>query len=504
MSAALPPRPSLEHLKSQAKELLRAYRAGEPNAVAAFQSIESSPSAAAAKLADAQRVVARGYGFASWAKLKAHVETNASKDEDPAEQMKRAFRDDDACLLRDVLRRHPALKAKVNEPLFSFDAPAVTQARSGEMLDVLLEAGADINARSRWWAGGFGLLDSADPDLAAYAIERGAVVTAHAAARLGMLDRLRALIDADPALVHARGGDGQTPLHFAASVEVAEFLLERGANIDSTDVDHESTPAQWMVRERPAVARFLVSRGARTDLLMAAALGDLGRVREHLDADPLSIRTTVSERHFPKVDPRAGGHIYTWTLGANKSAHAIAREFGHEDVFGELMSRSPDDLKLMVACEVGDEATFRALSGRCPKLVTQLTLDDRRKVADAAKNNNADAVRLMLNAGWPVDARGQHNGTPLHWAAYHGNAAMVQAILPHRPPLDDADNDFHSSPLGWATHGSEHGWYCRTGDYVKTVELLCAAGAKVPGSTPGTEPVRAALRRFGVMREPSA
>ena len=60
------------------------------------------------------------------------------------------------------------------------------------MLDVLLEAGADINARSQWWAGGFGVLDLAQPDVATYAIERGATVDAHAAARLGLADTLRA------------------------------------------------------------------------------------------------------------------------------------------------------------------------------------------------------------------------------------------------------------------------------------------------------------------------
>ena len=79
------------------------------------------------------------------------------------------------------------------------------------MIDVLLAAGADVNARSQWWAGGFGLLHTADPELAAYAIERGAVVDVHAAARLGRLDRLRELIEGDPRRVHARGGDGQTP-----------------------------------------------------------------------------------------------------------------------------------------------------------------------------------------------------------------------------------------------------------------------------------------------------
>src|SRR3989442_550496 len=61
----------------------------------------------------------------------------------------------------------------------------------------------------------------ASPELAAYAIERGAVVDVHAAARLGMMEKLRELIEAEPALVNARGGDGQTPLHFATTIEVA-------------------------------------------------------------------------------------------------------------------------------------------------------------------------------------------------------------------------------------------------------------------------------------------
>src|SRR5205085_9368091 len=134
---------------------------------------------------------------------------------------------------------HPEMKEIINEPVAAFDAPVITRVRSREMLDVLLEAGADINAKSRWWAGGFGLLHSAEPDLADYAVQRGAVVDGHAAARLGMIDNLRELVTSDPTLVHARGGDGQTPLHFASTVEIAEFLLEHGADTDARDVDHE-------------------------------------------------------------------------------------------------------------------------------------------------------------------------------------------------------------------------------------------------------------------------
>ena len=85
----------------------------------------------------------------------------------------------------------------------------------------LLDAGANINARTKWWAGSFGVLDMSSTEITPYLIERGAYVDVHAAARLGMVERLKSLVESDAGLVHARGGDGQTPLHFAASIEIA-------------------------------------------------------------------------------------------------------------------------------------------------------------------------------------------------------------------------------------------------------------------------------------------
>lgn len=414
-----------------------------------------------------------------------------------------AVKGDDVGRARELLDRHPELRAQLNRPApeLPFGAvPLLPIVRSGhrEMVELFLSAGADINARSDWWAGGFGVLDACEPVMAPFLIERGAIVDAHAASRLGMLDRLRELVSADPGLVHARGGDGQTPLHFASSVEVARFLLDHGADIDALDVDHESTPAQWMVRDRQEVARYLVERGCRTDLLLAAALGDLELVRRLLDADPASIRTRVTERCFPKRDPRAGGTIYIWTLGANKSAHAIAREFGHEAIVGLLMTRSPAPLRLAVAFELGDETLVRTLLADDPDLVRSLADEDRPGLADAAQGNRTGAVRLMLAAGWPVDARGRHGGTPLHWAAWHGNTAMVGEILRHDPPLEAKDHDFDATPLGWAIHASKHGWHPETGDYPGTVEALLRAGARPPDladDPDASDAVRVVLRR---------
>ena len=101
----------------------------------------------------------------------------------------------------------------------------------------------------------------------------------------------------------------------------------------------------------------------------------------------------------------------------------------------------------------------------------------------------------MLAAGWPVDVRGQHGGMPLHWAAFHGNAEMAQVILQYHPPLESTDTDFHATPLGWAIHGSEHGWYCRTGNYAATVEALLQAGATPPAKLEGTDAVKNAFRQ---------
>ena len=422
---------------------------------------------------------------------------------DPVELFRKAFDDDDPGRVRQLFDQFPAYKARINEPVAAFDAPVITTVRSRPMLDVLLEAGADINAKSRWWAGGFGLLHGAGPDLAAYAIQRGATVDVHAAARLDLPDRLHELVAADSRLVHARGGDGQTPLHFAGTIEIAKFLLEHGADIDARDLDHESTPAQHMIRDRQETARYLVQRGCATDLFLAAALGDGGLARSLLDADPDRIRLRVSDECFPRNNPRSGGTIYQWALGWQVSPHDVARQFGHADLLRLLIERSPPEVRLLDACWTADEPALAAILAEHGGLVGRLSATALRQVAHAARNNHTAAVRSMLSVGLPVDALGQHRATPLHWAAFHGNAEMTREILCHRPPLELKDADFQATPLGWAIHGSVHGWYCRTGDYPATVALLLGAGARPPDRLAGgTEAVRAVLRRAENHRSP--
>lgn len=66
----LPVRPDLDHLKNQAKDLLKAYRDGGREASAHFAEFHpDTPSARRTKLADAQLVLARIYGASSWTRI---------------------------------------------------------------------------------------------------------------------------------------------------------------------------------------------------------------------------------------------------------------------------------------------------------------------------------------------------------------------------------------------------------------------------------------------------
>src|SRR5215467_11580471 len=484
MSRELPAKPSLEYLRKQAKQLQRIMPQG--------------------KLSDAQQALAREYGFSTWARLKSHVVTLGLP---PAEALKVAVCDSDAQRVQELLERYPELRAKIDDPLpdYGFGQHALfaaVQRSDRTTIDVLLRAGADIRKRTEWWAGGFGVLDDCDPSLVGFLIERGAVMDAHAAARLGMMAKLCELIAADPDVVHSRGGDGQTPLHFASTVEIAELLLDRGADIDALDVDHESTPAQYMLRvhqkrhyphDRQDVARYLVSRGCKTDILMATALGDMNLVQRHLDSDPECIRMSVSEEWFPKKDQRAGGTIYIWMLGANRTAHMVAREFGHEEIFQLLMEWTPEDLKLALACELGDESTFQQYLARNPDATKALSDADRRKLPNAAQSNNTKAVRLMLEAGWPVNTPGEMGATALHWAGFNGNAEMTRGILRSHPALELKSRDYAGTALTWAIFGSGNGWHRDTGDFVGTIRALLEAGATLPPHAEELEPSEAVL-----------
>jgi ankyrin repeat protein len=468
---------NLEQLRKRAKELLKSARAGDAASLACLREVQ--PASASFKLADAQLAIARGGGFASWPKLVAHL----------AEAETRAFRDAilgaDAAEVRRLLVASARLRKKINQPIFVFGRrPIHAAAKHLPVIDVLLEFGADINLPTNWDAGPFGVLDECPEELAAPLIRRGADLTAHAAARFGWLAELRKIVLANPKVVHAKGGDGQRPLHFAKSCEVVDFLLQRGAEIDARCIDHGSTAAQYALKERPEVARHLLACGATPDIFMAARLGDRELAKQLIDADPecLAART-----NFTGYEPVPVLGIYNWTLGFYVSPHQVALEFGHQNVFQLLSGKSSPKIRLLDAAMRGDRAGAEAQVHIDPSIRKQLLPEEHALLAAAAMNNRLVAFKLMLDLGFDPMARGLDGGTALHLASWIGNPEMIDMLLQKGAELDALDSTHGASPLSWATYGSVH--RRREGaDYAGCIRLLVAAGAdiKAPGNRYGS------------------
>lgn len=487
-ASPLPPHPSLEQQRKLAKELLRAVKQGDAAALARIR--EHLPDKRTLTLADAQFTLAREHGFRSWTALKAHIEAQAAGAADanaiPLDELRRAVERLDAAAVKRFLEQHPAAKAKLDEPLFPFGGTALIRAASRgalDLVDVLLDAGANPNRRSDWWAGPFHPLHFAQGAVADRLIAAGAVPDACAAAHLDRIDLLEEMLDADPARVHERGGDGQTPLHFARSRAAVDLLLERGADPDARDVDHRSTPAQWMLERtrgagRYELAAYLVGRGAAADIFLAAALGLADRVREMLRADPSLMNLRTHQGEYGEKPP-SSYHIYTWTIGPNLSPFQVAAQFEQPAVLEVMQAFATSRQHFLAACAAADADEARALLRAEPGLLAALEPADHRALPDAASAGNAAAVELMLELGFDPATPGQNGGNVLHCAAWAGSAATIAAALRHpaaRALVNHRETMFGGTPLGWCCHGAVHSGNSHA-DHAEVARLLLEAGA---------------------------
>jgi len=374
--------------------------------------------------------------------------------------------------------------------------------RSSEMADVFLGLGLTTAMVSGWWAPGFGL-SKFSPVVAEHLIERGAVATVHAAAALGLVERLRVMLDQQPDLVQAKGGDGGRPLHFARNVEIAKLLVERGATLDPRDDDHDSTPSQWRIGDAPELTRFLLDQGASSDIFMAAGLNDLDLAKKLLSEDPACVTHRIGNNQgpFPGIGFQGrGGTIYQWTLGFNQSPQEIAHHRGHLEVFDTLMAATPPRHRLLVACMLADRPLAEGIAARHPGLVTELDDEDKTLPAKCCweTNRNIEAVRLMLDLGFPVDVPETNHGyLPLHNAAWCGDAELVKLLLERGHPVDRRDPTYHATALGFAIHSCVVAKRHPDGDFPKVAELLLAAGVPLDeGQCPtGHAELDAAIQR---------
>jgi len=458
-SAAL----NLPQLRKLAKELLRAARAGDALALARIQAVH--PQTRIYKLAHAQLVIARDAGFDSWPKLVKELET------DELQRFRRALQTGDAPAVKALLNSSAYLRRQVDAPIGDFGAKPITMAAAHRaVLDVLLDFGGDVNARSVWGKGPFGVLDFCDEATARHLLTRGAILTPHAAARLGWLDELRQLVASDPDCVHARGGDGQQPLHFSKTPEIVDFLLDHGAGIDTRCLDHHSTPAQYALADRPDVCRRLLERGATPDIFMAARLGDVALAKRLIESDPACLTARTRHDGCPPVHRDC---IYNWTLGFFLSPHDVALKFGHADVYELLLHHSPAKVRFYDAISHNDLAAAR-------ELMKSLTLEsgDHRALAMAVFHEQFAAAKIMLELGFDPRAGGIDGGTALHAAALVGNVELLEAILKtKRVDVNAQDPTHNSTPLGWALWGATN--RCAPGaDYRAVVQRLIRGGAQ--------------------------
>jgi hypothetical protein len=326
----LPPKPNLEHLKHQAKDLLKQRAARLPEAAHRIREFhprfepcgDAEIFNASFRLSDAQLTVARSHGFATWARLKRHVERPTLADrldlphheriEDPTFRRAVDLLDaGDAVGLRRLLQAHPKLVKQhvLFEGKNYFRSPTLLEfvaenpVRHGklppnivEVTRVLLEAGADKAARDETLmlvATGIVAREckmtreliallceyGADPDKAI----RPAVILDEHDAVLALMDQgakmdvvvAAALGRADEfgrKLKTATADDRWLALAVAAQfghTEIVRLLLEAGEDPNRYNPPgghaHATPLHQAALAGHEEVVRLLVGRGARLD-----------------------------------------------------------------------------------------------------------------------------------------------------------------------------------------------------------------------------------------------
>jgi hypothetical protein len=335
----LPDRPNLRHLRDQAKDLVR--------------------SGAVSTLADAQLHIARQYGFASWPRLKQHVESVHD-----AGRLRQAIRSNDLTQVERLLTSKPELRQVLID-----DVPLQAQAQPGRtsMMELLVRHGADVNGLCwGWFPVLFTPCENLEPEPLQWLLEHGAdpnrgnprdpgtaldyvlqtyprdpkrlsacielLIGAGGHTRYdlpgvlallrGRNDELAALLHADPTLLQRHYPEldcgpssgnislkGATLLHVAAEygfLDASRLLLDRGADVNArADVDGNGLGGQTAIFHalahftgaNPEITRLLIDRGA--DLTIRARVPGRG---EHtgkvLDVSVVEYNETFSTR-FP-------------------------------------------------------------------------------------------------------------------------------------------------------------------------------------------------------------
>jgi ankyrin repeat protein len=331
-----------------------------------------------------------------------------------------AAADGDALWLRRLLERDPDLYRAE----YWYTQPIHFAVREGQLetVRILLEAGAATGgtridgdllqmARDRGHAAVLRLLEDERERRGRTWPAPAAEPEIHAAAQANDAARVQALLDADPALVRRADAAGATPLHRAIAAGAREttlLLLDRGAAVDALHGPGPGTesgyaPADFQpidlalwsgpyfgVRGDYETARLLLARGAREDVTLASALGDLARVRALLDADPARIDEARPSGRRPLSTAVQFGRTEIARLLLERGADPNAPE----------SSKAPRGMALYCAAHAGDAALVELLLDRGAD--PNATLDSSGSATFAART--PELRKRLVERGGRLDA----------------------------------------------------------------------------------------------------
>ena len=409
---ALPESPSLDWLRKQAKRRLAELRESHPDA----------------QLADAQLHVAREYGLSSWRALKAHIDSLTVEG-----KLFEAAKSGDVESLRTLLDQHPEMIGARNAP-YEFTLLHVA-AQHGHLaaVDLLLERGADVNARERG--------DNT------YAM--------HWAAAGAHLDVVRRLADAGGDVI-GRGDDHELQVigwascwdgeDDAAHREVVDFLISRGAHhhIFSAIALDLPDEVRRIVAGDPSALTSRQSRNEnnRTPLQFAVVQHrrDMVELLLELGADPLGVD---------------GGGMPVAVYATSNDVDRPVMEAIHAMTLAEVTSADRGHR----ATRAGDMDVIASICVRDWSTAERLWRDNANVVSEGgalhilAKRGDVEGVRWLIEHGASLNARWAHwdsDVTPLHLAILGNHPEVARMLLDAGadPTIHDTKHD--SDALGWA------------------------------------------------------
>jgi ankyrin repeat protein len=459
-SASLPAQPDLEHLKKQAKLLLRDVRARQPEALQVIVAFHPRPTEFSS-LRDAQLTLARRYGFSDWDQLRKECELRQLRGAALAEQAERLVHH--ACLryegddqawryarASEWLRELPALPQRdFHCALVAADLPVMRDFLERDPSLALREAGP------RNWPALFYVTYSRIDQNQERAVDAVRMLLEFGASPDPHTKNLQGFTAITGAVGEGERGPIACIPHPRAQALVT-VLLDAGANPNQSQALYNSMLGEHLGKWLPIFVRYGLKAGDKAnwgpddneaifDFLLAQVVvqGKTDLVRYLLEhgANPNAVSryTHRSCLNVARLTGRTQIAALLEQFGASAEPLGLADQFRiacdrHDPVLGEqLLRQNPlllEDGELLRDCAMVDAET-------CLWLVKQgFDINGRNRSGQTVLHNyalwnNPAAVRLLLEHGADPDLK-EHNwqATPLAMALHHHHWAVIEVLLP--------------------------------------------------------------------------